>query len=202
MISKDTDIVDLKNHALRALCGLLMNRDSSPFSGGDYSTHLNMMIDVRYLESKDNSIVIMLYFNQVAEGIPEDAQDIDIVQDWAVRVWHKNPWPQRLALVQLLGDGTYVARYGTLNIPINIYEDDFDIDPMEGFELTRDHIICDPEPQWTEWQYWESEVTEKQTTFPIFLCKRLRNEWWVIDIDRKQKVLQQVAGLRVAQEGR
>ena len=102
--------------------------------------------------------------------------------------------PVRKAVVQPVSDGTYIARYGQIANPT---EGDYSSGRLD----TSQPVIpyrCNPEPDWAQWRYWESGITKNQTAVPEFLCLRLRREWWILDRDMEQGMIQQVAALTVA----
>lgn len=192
------DISYIKYHALRALCGLLMDRHSEcvscPFCG-DSDPLIELIVNaIPNVNETGDDYVIGLYFCKARFDYTDNDNQLEVVNDWGAGVGYADLSPLRKAVVQPLDDGTYLARYGQIANPT---EGDYSSGRLdiskEWFEFT-----CNPEPEWTQWRYWNSEITEKQTIVPEFLCLRLRGEWWILDRDREQKVVQQVAALTVA----
>ena len=191
------DLPYIKRHALRALCGLLMNRHSEcrvcPFCG-DSDRGLELIVNASCYLS-ENGPLIGLYFRGTAKLPPSyDGPELDVISDWGRGVRPHSAEPERTAVVQPLSNGMYLAHYGKV---VGTTKGDHSSGYLDtqGGEI---EYICDPEPDWTQWQYWDSDITEKQVTVPEFLCKRLRGEWWILDRDWGQGFVQQVAGLRVA----
>ena len=93
--------------------------------------------------------------------------------------------------MQPANDGTYFATHGPI------------LNPVEGDYTTGriDHsatrtFYSNPEPRHTKWQYWECELLNEDI-IPEFRCLMVHGECWVVDADREQGLVQQVAGLSV-----
>ena len=198
MVEKFTseDLPYIKRHALRALCGLLMNRHSAcvycPFCG-DSDREIDLIVDAVPNVTPDGDIVIGLYFSETL-FIPSREGLQHVVNDWGRGVQYGSAEPGLKAVVRLLTNGKYLVNFGKV-AGATPGDDSSGYLDTQGWEA---EYICDPEPDWTQWQYWDSGITEKQTIVPQFLCKRFRGEWWILDRDMGQRLIQQVAGLRVA----
>ena len=192
---ESSELPYIKHHALRALCGLLMDRHSDcqvcPFCG-DSDAMIQVIVRVEgQVDAVSKAPVVALYFCKATEVVGDN---MDPVRDWAFRVGYAESTPFRKAVVNLLGDGSYFAEYGPIANPT---EGDYSTGQLDRTAPTYS-FRCVPEPTHTQWHYWESELTANQRTVPEFLCLRLRGEWWVIDRDIEESGVQQVAALTVA----
>ena len=87
---------------------------------------------------------------------------MDVVGDWAARVGYAESTPSRKAAIALLDNGNYYAEYGHIANPTEGDHSSGTLDRSIGvFEF-----YCDPEPDFTRWQYWDSQITEGQKTCP------------------------------------
>ena len=193
----------IKEHGLRALCGLLMDRHSActvcPFCGhhdpnDDSADVVQLIVHVEgQIDANTGEHLVALYFSKAVLPVIEEGI-IDPVSDWGARVTYAEDVPSRKAVVNLLDSGAYHAQYGPIDNPTSGDHSSGALDRM-GWTLA---FHCDPEPSYTKWQYWESSITPEQRVVPEFLCLRLHGEWWIIDRDRERRMVQQVAALTVA----
>ena len=192
---ESSELPYIKHHALRALCGLLIDRHSEcrvcPFCG-DPDMPMQMIVRaINQTDAESLKPVVALYFCNATDV---EGENIDPVRDWAFRVGYAESTPFRKAVVTLLADGSYYAEYGQIAY---LTEGDHSTGQLDRTAPTY-RFRCIPEPTYTRWHYWGSGLTAKQTTVPEFLCLRINREWWVIDRDIEQSGVQQVAALSVA----
>ena len=192
---ESSELPYIKHHALRALCGLLMDRHTAcqvcPFCGNDDDPmELIVKAESQVAEQSGNPL-IALYFNKVA---PLQGDGMDVVNDWAPNVTYGEKTAFRKVVVNLLDNGNYYAQYGPI---VNAVDGDHSSGLLDRSQWQL-NFYCAPEPAFAMWRYWDSVLTAKQSTVPEFLCLRIRGEWWVIDRDIRQGAVQQVAALAVA----
>ncbi len=190
-----TDLPYVKHHALLALCGLLMDRHSRcevcPFCG-DPNPKMELIVRVDGQEdARTGESIVALYISKVA-----DIGNVDLptINDWAARVRFGEPTPNRKVVVSLLSDDTYRAEYGSIANPT---EGDYSTGILDRTSGTLTFRSV-PKPTYAQWQYWESEITADQQDVPEYLCLRANQQWWVVDRDLERHMVQQVAGLEVA----
>ena len=187
-----------KYHGLRALCGLFMDRHSActtcPFCGSiDDADTLQLIVHVEMqTDAREGEPLLALYFCKAK--LPDNVE-ADSIEKWASWLQYAEAVPSRKAVVQPLDSGSYYAEYGPI---ANATEGDYSTGALdrEGWTL---YYHCDPEPAHARWQYWESEVTPQQKVVPEFRCLQVRGEWWIVDIDRERRMVQQVAAMTVAE---
>ena len=192
------DLSYAKSHGLRALCGLLMDRHSActicPFCGihGDNDI-LQLIVHVEMQsEATTGEPLLALYF---CKGVyPSESPAANNIEEWAVRLTYAEAVPQRKAVVNLLDNGAYYAEYGPIANPT---QGNYSTGALDREEWTL-FFYCEPEPAYTRWQYWESQVTPGQRVVPEFRCLQTGGEWWVVDIDREREMLHHVAAIAVA----
>ena len=105
----------------------------------------------------------------------------------------KTPY-RKLVVCPVSNSNYYMATHGPILNPV---EGDYAtgrIDP----NATRT-IYSNPEPRHTRWQYWECELFNEDI-IPEFRCLMVHGEWWIVDADREQGLVQQVAALSVADD--
>ena len=185
-----TELPYIKEHGLRALCGLLMDRHSActvcPFCGhhdpsDELADVMQLIVHVEaQVDAHTGNPLVALYFSKAV--LPDQGDAVDPVKDWGAQVTYAEDVPTRKAVVNLLDNGAYHAQYGPITNPTS---GDHSTGALDRTEWTL-AFHCDPEPRYTKWRYWESGITPEQTVVPEFLCLRLRGEWWVIDRDREQ----------------
>ena len=200
------DFVVLRRHAVRALCGMFMDRHSGcagmghPFCGpgghrqnGDtpYRLIAQAIPQRDALGGGDLIGIYLCLATNPADG--HEQQDIDIMEHIA-QMTFAHPTPGRKLVVNPPENGVYHIRYGPV---INPVEGDFStgqIDPDSQILLRSD-----PEPAHCRWQYWESSLTEGNSLLvPTFHCLQVLGECWVVDVDRSRGMAQQVAALEFA----
>lgn len=188
-----------KYHGLRALCGLFMDRHSAckicPFCGSiDDADSLQLIVHVEgQIDAETREPLIALYFCKA--GLPDNVETNSIDQ-WAAWLQYAEEVPSRKAVVRPLDNGAYLAEYGPIANPT---KGDYSTGRLDREEWTLSYH-CDPEPAHTRWQYWDSGITAEQKVVPEFRCLQVRGEWWIVDIDRERRMVQQVAALSVADD--
>ena len=186
-----------KYHGLRALCGLFMDRHSActvcPFCGSIDDADIEQVIV--HVESQiageTGEPLVALYF---CKAKFRDNVEADSIEQWASWLQYAEDVPFRKAVVRLLDNGAYYAEYGPIANPT---KGDYSTGMLDGQEWTLSYH-CDPEPAHTRWQYWESDITPQQKVVPEFRCLQVRGAWWIVDIDRERRMVQQVAAMTVA----
>ena len=188
----------LKHHATRALCGVLMSthsecRSPHPFCGptGPNPTQL---IAQPINQVSPNGPVLAIYIGK-AVNHPDFPMDRPVEPfDGAVSLEYAESTPHRKLVVNLNTDGTYTALYGPILNPI---EGNYATGSIDGSSARL--LYSNPEPQHAKWQYRESEIPEGDTV-PEYHCLRVHGWWWVVEVDRSQGLVQQVAGLEVTDD--
>ena len=188
-----------KEHGLRALCGLLMDRHDDckicTFCGSHSAGGIQQVIVqvAMQTDARGGDPVLALYFSKGV--LPDGIEQIDdVVREWAPRLTFAEEVPNRKAVVNLLDDGCYYAQWGPIANPTR---GDYSTGMLDRSQHNLAYY-CNPEPSYTRWQYWESQITPGQQVVPEYRCLQLRGEWWIIDIDRGRNMIQQVAALTVA----
>ena len=191
-----SDLSYAKIHALRALCGLLMDRHSScticPFCGSHDGTHQLIVHADMQTDAATNEPLLALYFCKAT--LPTDGPDPASIEEWAPLLTYAESVPTRKAVVKLLDNGTYYAEYGPIANPV---DGDYSTGMLDRSEWTLS-FFCDPEPPYARWQYWESQMQPGQRVVPEFRCLQANGEWWIVDIDRERRMVQQVAAMTLA----
>ena len=195
------DFTVLRYHAIRALCGVLMDRHTDcksphPFCGpghrqnGDTPGSLMAEVIPQGTTLTGGADLIGIYLCPAsAESSGEDNEDI---MEYIVRMIPSQPVPDRKLVVFPPTDGTYQVLYGPI------------LDPTEGNYSTgkidpdnRRPLRANPEPKHCRWQYWESGLDRGDWLVPRFQCLQVFGEWWVVEVDRVRGVAKQVAALEM-----
>ncbi len=189
----------LKHHALRALCSVFMSRHPScrsphPFCGDISTTVVELIANVvRQVNENDGTPLLAIYLSKaVHPALPEGEQIHPL--DAAISMNYAEGTPHRKLVVRPAADGTYFADYGPILNPV---EGDYATGRIDRNAVRTLH--CNPEPRHTKWQYWECELLN-EGIIPEFRCLMVRGEWWIVDADREQGLVQQVAALSVADD--
>ena len=190
------DLSYAKYHGLRALCGLFMDRHSACTICTFCGSHNGILQLIVHVEMQTDAItnepLLALYFCKAE--YPSDSSEAESIEEWATRLTYAEAVPTRKAVVHLLDNGAYSAEYGPIANPTEGAYSTGALD-REGGTLS---FYCEPEPAYTRWQYWESEMLPGQKIVPEFRCLQARGEWWIVDIYRERRMVQQVAALTVA----
>ena len=197
------DFTVLRYHAIRALCGALMDRHTacrSPHSfcgpghwrGGDdapRSLIAEAIPQSATLTDSADRIGIYLCPAYVKSGGDDDTD----IMDYITRMIPSQPAPSHKLVVFPPTDGTYQIMYGSVLNPVDGDYSTGSIDPDNVRPLTGN-----PEPKHCRWQYWESELDKGDWLVPRFHCLQVFGEWWVVEVSRSHGVAQKVAGLDFA----
>ena len=153
------DLPVMKHHGLRALCGMFMDRHSScksphPFCGNitDETPPAQLIAHViSQVDEDDGATLVAIYFS-LAEGpdIPEGSEPVEPFE-YAAGLRYTERTPSRKLVVQLMSDGTYIARYGSIANPVG---GDYSTGRLGRSDVRT--LYCDPEPSHARWQDWPS----------------------------------------------
>ena len=184
----------IKHHGIRVLCGLLMDRNSEcslcPFCGDSEPMTTMLVSIIAQTDAASGSPLVALYFSKTTDV---RGSNMEVVRDWATRVGYAGPTPSREAIVELLDNGSYHALYGHFaNLTAGDCSSGALYHSQPGIAFR-----CDPEPDFTRRQCWESLITEGQATLPELACIPLRGEWRMVDRDRERGMVRQVAARSV-----
>ena len=195
------DFTVLRHHAVRALCGVLMDRHTAcqsphPFCNPGHwqngDTPIMLIVQAVPQTSPAGGDLIGIYFCPASGPVGESSGQQDILE-FITQMTLAQPVPSRKIVVNPPEKGVYPIQYGPIVTPV---EGDYStgrIDP-ENQRLLR----SDPEPPHCRWQYWESGLTMGDWLVPTFHCLQVFGEWWVVDVDRSRGLAQQVAALDFA----
>ena len=187
----------LKNHAVRALCGAFMDRHSKclsphPFCG-DINSHPVILIANAIRQISPDGPVLAIYLSRATdEFIARPGTGTIDPLEGAVSFRYLDEAPYRKMVVNLANDGTYLAYYGSILNPVDGDYSTGGIDPS-----TARLLHCNPEPQHTEWQYWESRIPVDEFV-PRYHCLVVHGQCWVVEVNPSQNIYQQVAGLSIS----
>ena len=190
------DLPVLKYHAVRALCGVFMDRHSNcksphPFCG-DISTTVVQLIANAVHQDSPNGPIMAIYLSKAVHPAPPEGEQIHPL-DAAISIDYAEEIPYRkLVVMPVSNSNYYIASHGPILNPVEGNYVTGRIDP----NATRT-FYANPEPPHTKWQYWECELLNENIT-PEFRCLMVHGECWVVDADRVQGLVQQVAGLSMA----
>jgi len=198
------DLTILRHHALRALCGFLMDRHTAcrsphPFCAivGHQKNEerpqqlIAAAIPQRSPVSSDHSDIIGIYLCRAMDS-EQTGEEQDIMKSITEMV-PADPAPHRKLVVSAPQDDTYTVAYGPILNPV---EGDYftgSVDPT----YTR-VFKCNPEPRHCRWQYWESALSKGDRSISILHCLQVFGEWWVVEIDPGYELAQRVAALALA----
>ena len=188
-----------KHHGLRALCGLLADRHSSchfdhpfcgppPDSAGD---NLQAIVQATSQEDENSGEPVMaLYLTQAeqAEEYLTSTEPVDPLE-FVAKLRPYTRFPGNKLVVNLLDNGCYTAEYGRIENPTEL---DYSTGRLDRSVQTQ-RLYLDPEPAHVRWWYQEDSKAEDQVVVPEFHCLMLRNEWWIVDVDRQRGIYGQVA---------
>ena len=188
-----------KRHGLRALCGLLADRHSScrldhPFCGpppdsdGDNLQAIVHATSQQDANSGDPVMALYLTQAEVAEEYLTATEPVDPLE-FVARLRPHTKLPSSKLVVNLLNNGCYTAEYGRIENPT---EFDYSTGRLDrSFQTQR--LYLDPEPAHVKWWYRDDPKANEQVVVPEFHCMMLRNEWWIVDVDRQRKIYGQMA---------
>ena len=207
--SFDGDLEDfavLRHHAVRALCGVLMDRHSAcksphPFCGSSHQQYgdlLTMLIAhaVPQRDAATGGDLIGIYLCNAEEGpaseMKSGGEEWDPIE-YIARMTYTQSTPSRKLVINPPKDGRHLAQYGPIVNPVEGNYATGRINPDDQREL-----YSNPTPAHCRWQYWESGLTNGDNLIPEFHCLQVSGEWWVVDVDRVRGLAQQVAALDLA----
>ena len=198
------ELANAKRHGLRALVGLLADRHSDcllrhPFCGPLPGPSEGNLSAVVFATSQTDAVtadpLIALYLCR-AEPAPKHLAAIEPVPplEYAALMAPKHTVPDAKVVVNQVSDGTYHAQLGPIANPVEGDYSTGHLDPNDSVFQLR----LNPQPTHARWEYYESRITQGQTAEPEYHCFMLRGEWWVVDVDRRRQIYQQVAALQFA----
>ena len=198
------DFVVLRHHAIRALCGALMDRHAGCRSPHPLCGHGG--------HQRNGDTPLMLIAEAIPQGTPgastadligiylcpatatEGTGEEEDIMEYITRMTPAQSVPSLKLVVYPPEGGTYHAMCGPILNPV---EGDYStgmIDPDNARPLN-----CNPEPRHCRWKYWESGLTRGgDHLVPRFHCLQVFGEWWVVDVDLRRGLAQQVAGVDFA----
>ena len=198
------DLTVLRHHAVRALCGVLMDRHAAcrsphPFCGirGHQKTGepaqqvIADAIPQRSPTSSGRADIIGIYLcrSEASEGNEEEKD----IWKFITQMVPADPVPHRKLVVSAPQDGTYPVYHGPI---LNSVKGDYStgsIDPANARALN-----CNPEPRHCRWQYWESALAKGDWLVTRFHCLQVFGEWWIVELDLRHGLAQQFAALEFA----
>ena len=197
----------LQHHAVRALCGVLMNRHTAcrsphPFCGIDghrkNGDRPQMIIAEAVPQIAPNRAdLIGIYLSRANDMTDHTEEEKDILNS-VVHLAPVDPVPFRKLVVTAPTEGIYPVMYGTILNPVEGDYSTGSIDPATARELTSNS-----EPTHCKWWYRHSDFITQETSpgmLPVlrFHCMQVFGEWWVVEVDWNQGRAQQVAALKFA----
>ena len=204
------DFAVLRHHAIRALCGTLMDRHTAcrsphPFCGvsghrgGDAGELIQLIAQAVPQGSADADVpsLIGIYLTRAIHGeIKEGERDKEIhPMEYIARMVPRDTVQSRKLVVWPPKNGTYPVEYGRI---LNPAEGGYPTGSMDQ-NTNRPINDCNPEPKHCRWRYWESENSGRNLQgdllIPELRCLQVNGEWWVADVNAAQGFIQQVAGL-------
>ena len=195
------DITVLRQHALRALCGFLMDRHSACRSPHPFcATHghqkigepqpqlIAEAIPQRSPRSSGPADIIGIYLSQAsaAEGNKEETD----IWKFVTHMVPADPVPNHKLVVSAPQDGTYQALFGPI---LNPTEGDYSTGSIDSANARQFNYSS--EPRHCRWQYWESALPKGDWLVARFHCLQVFGEWWIVEMDWGGELVQQVAAL-------
>ena len=204
------DFAVLRHHAIRALCGTLMDRHTDcrsphPFCGvpghrgGEAGELIQLIAQAVPQGSADTDVpnLIGIYLTRAIHGeIKEGERDKEIhPMEYLARMVPRDSVQSRKLVVWPPKNGIYPVEYGRI---LNPSEGGYPTGSMDQ-NTNRPINDCNPEPKHCRWRYWESGNSGRNLQgdllIPEFRCLQVNGEWWVADVNAAQGSIQQVAGL-------
>ena len=194
----------LKHHSLRALLGAFADRHvqcrSPHLFCGDIEDKsrgvFQVVAEVALQRDPEGRYVIGIYLTRAEFRPPSGYEEPQSPFDYVAFLAPADPLPSRKLVIQPMSDGTYIAQCGHIANPV---EGDYSTGMLDRNMDVRT-IYCNPEPPHTDWQYWESRVTEGQVVMPRYKCAVIGPYWVVADADEQRGMVSEVAHLRVASD--
>ena len=179
------DFAVLRHHAIRALCGALMDRHAAcrsphPFCGVEDRDAVHEFIATVIPQMRPNSNVpdlIAIYMCGASALANMNTEEKWDPMEYISQMVPTEPAPSRKLVVFPPEGRTYVAMFGPILNPVegNYYTGG--IDPAKARPLN-----CNPEPRHCRWKYWESSLDRGDWQFLRFHCLHVHGEWWIVDI--------------------
>ena len=200
------ELAQAKAHGLRALVGLLADRDSAcqlghPFCGpppGPGAAEHWMLIAFATSQQDENTgaPIIALYLSAADQAARYAAEAADPIDQWeyTAGLVLRGNIPLRKVVVALVNDGTYLGQLGSIADPV---EGDHSTGRLDRAALVSS-LRLDPEPPHTKWQYYDGLPTAGQVVVPEFHCALLGDDWWIVDVDRQKGAARAAAALAFA----
>ena len=200
------DFTVLRYHAIRALCGVLMDRHTAcrsphPFCGpshqqdGDAPRSLIAEVIPQSTTPTDDAdrIADLIGIYLCPASVKSSGKGNEEPVEYIARMTPDLPMPNRKLAVLPPTGGVYQVTYGPILNPVEGDYSTGSLDPDNVRPLTSN-----PEPKHCRWRYWESELGKGDWLVPRFHCLQTFGQWWVVEVDRSRGAAQQVAGLIVA----
>ena len=203
------DLAVLRHHAVRALCGALMDRHTAcksphPFCGpahhrqnGDTPRELIAEAIPQGTNPTGDANLIGIYLCPASAVRSDESDESEHdVMEYVSMMFPTRPAPTFKLVVNPPEGGRYPARYGPILNPV---PGDFSTGQLD-YDNSRP-VNCNPEPRHCEWRYWESGITHGESLVPRYHCLQVFGQWWVVEVDRSREGViqaQQVAGLDFA----
>ena len=189
----------LKHHGVRALGGLMMGRHSACKSPhlwcGEIRPALFIAHAIPQFDDAQDTPLLAIYLSLARSRPAEAGHETQDLMEFAGSVEYADRTPALKLVVNFASDGTFVVQYGPIFNPV---EGDYSTGMINRAAMRE--LYCHPEPSHTKWQYWESQVSEGQTSVPELICVQAGGEWNIVDRDRARGIAQQVAWLQVADD--
>ena len=209
LIPFDGDIFDpvtFRYHALRILCGALMDRRSDctyphPFCGPSHqkegdTPYLMIVHAIPGIDVVGLAECINLYF---CRATPSSLNGL-VVDDYpcmAARLACADRVPIRKIIASVFLAGKYFAHCGPV---LNGHPKDHFTGNLDTSQALI--CVCDPEPSHCQWEYWHTPppVTPlwKGPALPTYLCIQVFGEWYIFDPDYRSTEPRFAARLQLA----
>ena len=201
------DPVTFRYHALRILCGALMDRRAlcpfpHPFCGpshqeyGDIPIQLIAHANIGTDDTETMQFVDMFLCR--ATFTTSEGLEVDDYVDMASRLRCADEVPRNKILARpAIGGGIYPAGCGPLlkGSPADHFQGEMDI--SEGVAY-----LCDPEPGHCEWEYWHTPRPEtllwEGPPWATYVCMQVFGEWYIFDPDYRLPEPRWAARLQLA----
>ena len=197
------DFTILRYHAVRALCGMLMDRHTAcqsphPFCNPGHRQdgyELQMFVaEVVPQGTKDTGYADLIGIYLCPAVAPKGSENEEDIMQFIAGMAPSEAAPTRKLVVSSPKDGIYPAVYGPI---INPVAGDYSTGSIDS-DNSRPVNNCNSEPRHCRWQYWESDLNEGDWQVPRYHCLQVFGQWWLVEMDRGRGRLQQVAGLQLA----
>ena len=180
----------LRHHALRALCGALMDRHTACRSPHPFCAQQD---PDRYMEFIAEAIpqgsnptlnspdLIGIYLCPASASTHMNTEEKWDIMEYIIRMTPTEPAPNRKLVVYPPQGGTYRAMFGPILNPVEGDYSTGSIDPASARPFN-----CNPEPRHCSWKYWESSLNRGDWRVPRFHCLQVFGEWWIVEVDLRR----------------